>query len=273
MTSDTLSSVRARLTARRPRRVFRIRSMVMSGHGAALGVLSVGAVALVLLSAPRFAAQVNLLPVSGELEALQTGDMLSQPRLEKARSALASARRLDPGDGRLSTDLALIELIEADRLLADPAQRRVKLEAAIADLERGLGESPANSFAWARLAGARRALDDRTGPKMLAALRMSYVTGLYADKIMPFRAALTLADWDSLDPELKGFAKRELIYLWERRGAWEANQLPLITLICKTGRTGLLAQTLIEAHRSLAEFDKLYTTHLSPQGCAKLLGN
>jgi hypothetical protein len=246
-----------------------LRSLAVSGHGPVLALLAAGAVALSVLALPRFAAQVLLLPIVEDLDALQMGAVLSGDRLTRARDALATARRLDPGDGRLSTDLALIELLDAG---AAPAEKPVKLEAAIADLERGLGESPANSFAWARLAGARYARDGRTSPKMLAALRMSYVTGLYADKIMPFRAGLALANWDALGPELTSFAKRELVYLWERRGSWQANQLPLIKLLCETGRTGLLAQVLIEAHRSLAEFDTLYPTHLSPEGCAKLRG-
>ena len=276
VTSDTVSSVRARLTARRRSHShgsFRIRRMAIAGQGSALLLFALGALALAVLAAPRFAAQALLLPIHDELGALQEGTPLAEDRLVRARDALAMARRFDPGDGRLSSDLALIELLEADKAGRGTPERQVKLEGAIADLERGLAESPANSFAWARLAGARLALEGRPGAKMLAALRMSYATGLYVDKIMPFRAGLALSHWESLDPVLIGFAKRELVYLWERRGAWEANQLPLIKLLCETGRTGLLAQTLIEAHRSLAEFDKLYPTHLSPQGCAKLAAN
>lgn len=271
MTSDTVGSVRARLAAqRRPRRRLRIRGMAITGRGAVLGLYAAGALALTVLAAPRFAAQAVLLPAHEELDAIRSGTPLSEERLAAAREALALARRLDPSDGRLSTDLALIELLEAD--LADPARRAVKLEAAIGDLERGLAESPANAFAWARLAGARLALERRAGPKMLAALRMSYATGPYVDKIMPFRAALALANWESLGPALTSHAKRELIYLWERRGVWQENQLPLIRLLCETGRTGLLAQVLIEAHRTLDEFDKLYESHLSPAGCAKVMG-
>jgi len=257
MTSGTLSALFA------PRR------LSLSGHGAARFLMALGALALAMLAAPRFAAQAVLLPIDREQDALQAGTPIVPERLEKMRNALALARRLDPHDGRLSSDLALVELLEAER--ANEPARRAKLESAVADLERGLAESPANSFAWARLAGAYLALDGKPGAKMLAALRMSYVTGLYADKIMPFRASLTLPHWESLDAGLAAFAKRELIYLWERRGVWEANQLPLIRLICETQRTGLLAGVLIEAHRSLDEFDKLYPTHLAPGACAKLL--
>jgi hypothetical protein len=268
MTSETLSQVRARLTARRPARGSSRRA-AMAGHGSALLFLfAFAALALLVLSAPRFAAQALLLPVSGALEALQTGAPLTPEQLATTREALARARRLDPADGKLSSDLALIELLQAGGGAKD---RRAQLEAAIADLERSLTEAPTNSFAWARLAGARLALDGAPSAKMLAALRMSYVTGLYVDKIMPFRASLALSHWESLDAGLADFAKRELIYLWERRGAWAQNQLPLIKLICRTGRTGLLAQALIEAHRSLKEFDKLYPTHLAPEACAKLI--
>jgi len=243
-------------------------TLLLSGRGGTLLLMALGALALAVLAAPRFAAQAVLLTIDRQRDALQSRAALTPDALSRARGALTLARRLDPDDGRLSTDLALVELLEAEQ--ASDTTRQKKLNAAIADLERGLEDAPANSFAWARLAGARLALEGAPSARMLAALRMSYVTGPYVDKIMPFRASLTLAHWESLDPELVAFAKQELIYLWERRGVWEANQLPLIRLICQNGRTGLLAQTLIENHRSLAEFDKLYPTHLSPDACAKL---
>jgi tetratricopeptide (TPR) repeat protein len=267
MTGSATSAMRARLAASPARRRFAGRPPILSGFGVAHLVMALAALALALLAVPRFAAQAVLLPIAGDLDALQAGAPLMPDRLDKAGKMLALARRFDPWDGRLSSDLALTELLLAER--GAPLERRALLETAIADLERGLAQSPANSFAWARLAGARLMHDGQVSPKMLAALRMSYVTGPYADKIMPFRASLTLSHWEALDPALLSFAKGELIYLWERRGSWEANQLPLITLLCETGRTGLLAATLIEAHRSLAEFDRLYPTHLSPDACAK----
>jgi hypothetical protein len=85
---------------------------------------------------------------------------------------------------------------------------------------------------------------------------------------MPFRAVLSLGAWDALDTPLRGFAKRELIYLWERRGAFDANQLTLMKTLCRTGRAGVLAGALIEGHRDTRDFDKLFPIYLSREGCA-----
>jgi len=230
---------------------------------------SLYAVGTAFLAAPRFAAQAVLLSYEEVLESLQIGAPLAPSVLADLAEALARAHRLDASDGRIATDLALVELNQADLV---PAERPRLLNAAIRDLETGLVQAPANAFAWARLAGARLAYEGSASAKMLAALRMSYVTGLYADKIMPFRAALSLGQWDRLDPPLRDLAKRELVYLWERRGSFEQNQLPLMRTLCSTGRVGLLADTLIEAHRDLGEFDRLYPIYLSPQGCAAKFG-
>jgi hypothetical protein len=236
----------------------------LSGRAPVIGFAFAGAFVLGALAGPRFAAQAVLLPYDEILEALQIGAPLSPLALSETANALRLAHRLDSADGRIATDLALVELDEAD---GPTPKRAALLDAAIGDLEAGLSHAPANSFAWARLAGARLAREGAGSPKMLAALRMSYVTGLYADKIMPFRAALSLGQWDGLDAQLRDLAKRELVYLWERRGAFAENQLPLMRTLCRTGRVGVLTQALIEGHRSLGEFDKLYPIYLSPDAC------
>ena len=77
MTSETLSTVRTRLTAKKPPR--RLPRMAVSGHGAATAFFSASAIALTLLAAPRFAAQAVLLPVSDNLRALQMAAPLTAP--------------------------------------------------------------------------------------------------------------------------------------------------------------------------------------------------
>lgn len=272
MAGETMVQLRARLNARRQAQTLRRAwSSGLGDHALILALLGLAAFALLVLAVPRIIAQAVLLPHLSTLENLQSGVTVSAVDLSRLREALKSAHRFDETDGRILTDQALVELVMADRMAEADWARRPLLESAADHLRQGLRLAPVNSFAWARLAGVHIALEGKFDEESRRALAMSYATGPFADKIMPFRAGVTLAHWDSLDGPLKHAATRELIYLWERRGRWADNQRPLIDALCRTGRVGVLANGLIAAHRDLREFDALYATHLNPQACSKKL--
>ncbi len=253
---------RHRLKRRRGRFLKVRRALNHDNAGAVLAAAL--AVLLIFLAVPRFTAEllgVGSLPTLGQL---QRGLPISEPDLAEAVKQLDSAVNIDSHDARRLTDLGLIYLMQAQHQGLDTDGGQAKLLAGMKALEDGLSRSPANSFAWARLAWARLARDQGPSPGAIKALRMSYLTGPYVDRVMPYRADLSLRLWERLDSELTESATRELTYLWGR--SWD-DQKHLMDSVCRYGRAFVLAQALRESSSGIAEFDRLYPYFMTPEAC------
>jgi hypothetical protein len=199
---------------------------------------------LIVLALPRLVSSVIMLPVEPIMDALQAGRPVSDEDLQRFASRSAAARRFSSA-GRLATDLAAAKLAQAERLpTRAQSERRELVEDAAALLEEGLAATPANSFAWARLAYARTVLEG-PGAGAVDAWRMSVLTAPAETRLTVWRTRLGVAllaqfregDRDLLDRQIR-FAWRsdpERLAAFAKSGGPETIQLIRIALLDEPG--------------------------------------
>ena len=218
---------------------------------------------LVIWSAPRLFAEISVLPGKAILGNLLRGETVSDDLLRTAGGSYESAVVFHGGNGRYSTDLGLVQLVMAQRAGIESEQGQQMLTESIERLSYGLARGPANSFAWARLASALY-LRDGVTDNVIESLRLSYQTGLFADKLIPFRTNFSLSLWDRLDDDMKNSVIRELRYFWHV--SWE-NQRTLMTIVCERNKVFVLSQAVRNDRESRLDFDSLYEYFLTPEKC------
>lgn len=221
---------------------------------------------LFLVGGPEFAAELSVLTARQTVERIRAGEAVDDASLAHADDSFRRAVRFTPGDGGLYTDRALIMLVRAERAGVESDDGKRLIASAVQVLETGLKKSPANGFAWARLAAARLALDGSAAASGIArALEMSYRTSPYAYKLMPVRIDVGFSIYESLDARLRAAVASDIAALWRR--SW-ADQLRVMALACRHNRAFLVAKALRDSAEARAAFNKLYPDYLTPEGCA-----
>jgi hypothetical protein len=168
---------------------------------------------LLVLALPRFVSSVIMLPVEPVLDALQAGRPVSDEDLQRFASRAAAARQFS-SSGRLATDLAAAKLAQAERLpTRAQAERRELVADAATLLEQGLATTPANSFAWARLAYARTVLNG-AGPAAVDAWRMSVLTAPAEPRLAVWRTRLGIALLAHLREGDRDLLDRQIRFAW-----------------------------------------------------------
>jgi len=204
-----------------------------------------------------------VLPGKAILGNLLQGETVSDDLLGTARGSYESAVAFHSGYGRYSTDLGLLQLVMAQRAGIKSEKGKQLLSESIDRLSYGLARGPANSFAWARLASALYLRDGATD-NVIETLRLSYQTGLLADKLIPFRTNFSLSLWDLLDDEMKNSVIRELQYFWHT--SWD-NQRTLMSIVCDHNKVFVLSQAVRSDREARSDFDSLYEYFLTPEKC------
>ncbi len=110
-------------------------------------------------------------------------------------------------------DLGYAEALRATRRDPDDPERAALLDAAMADLERGIALSPVDSYAWARLTYARM-LAEGPGPRAAAAFRMSMLTGTFERGLYLIRAEYGLVLYPWLDADMRDLLLIQLRLAW-----------------------------------------------------------
>ena len=181
---------------------------------------------------PRVVSEAALLPARPALERVHRGEILDAPTQADVTEALVQARRFQPSSAEIAFNTALMSLNGIRRDGLADAANDPRLQSAIGDLEAGLEMRPADGFAWALLAQARRVRDGTVNEGVLRALQDSYYVGPFDHGAMLARMEVTLPGWRQLDDDLRAFAQREVLELWRR--SWDDQKL-IIALTCRAG--------------------------------------
>ncbi|WP_416898831.1 MAG: hypothetical protein ACMVY4_03615 [Minwuia sp.] len=161
-------------------------------------MLAIG-VLLVYLSLPRVVSTLLAAPGEVVLERLKTGQSVGEHGIADARASFLAAGAALPSDYRTPRDLALVELVAAQRTPAeDTVERGKRLEAAIEASHRSLAANPAQPYVWLRLAQAELQ-HSGVGVKAALAFTMSLETGPQVIDLMQPRVVLGLVLWPVLD--------------------------------------------------------------------------
>lgn len=207
---------------------------------------------LLYLAVPRTLAAWAGLEAQPALEKLQEGKSPSDVELATGISGLqralgwgASARRL--------TDLALLELAQAERLpIADPARLQL-LASAERHLLDGLAVNPVNGFAWLRLALIRE-LRGAPPREIAAALVQSLDMAPNMRKLWLPRMALLFVYWRDLSFDELLAVRTHLRTIWEVDAAMRR---PLIQASIQAGQLPILAWALGDNPASMEDIERL----------------
>ena len=173
--------------------------------------------ALLVLGLPRLVSALTMLPAEGVLDAVQAGRSVGEDDLGRFEGRWSLARQFS-ASGRIATDLAAARLAQSERLpKGSEAERRRLVEESVDLLEEGLAKTPANSFAWARLAYA---LSLRDGPDVPAvdAWRMSVLTAPADRRLVLWRARMGIALLSRLREGDHDLLDRQIRFAWYADG-------------------------------------------------------
>ena len=196
--------------------------------------LSLG-LALIWLAVPRTVGAFLNLPGDPVLEAMQTGRPVSNEELH--RFVLSRERSLKwVDDGRAWSDLGLAHLRLAELSGYDTFSGVGYLAASTEALKTGLSKSPANPYAWARLAylGLRQ---EGEGIDAKEALIMSLFTGPFERSLVDSRIEYALVIWHQLDVGQQDMIHEQIVFLarFDRRRLYQiARQDPSYRVIALT---------------------------------------
>jgi hypothetical protein len=207
--------------------------------------------ALLMLGLPRLAGTAATLSSQPQIQALQAGREVSDLELSRLDRTWSVAHRFSPS-GEISAQLAAIKLEEAGRLSERAAtERRALIADATALLQESLAGSPANSFAWARLAHAL-ALAQEGGSEAVAAWRMSVLTAPADRRLLLWRSRFALARTAQLAQE-----DRELLDA-QIRMAWRYDRKAFLNFAraSEPDAVNLLRAALLDEPREAARFDQ-----------------
>lgn len=207
------------------------------------------ALALIVLAVPRTFAALLTLPAASVLRSLQQQEPVSLEDLERAAAGQRRGLAL-VGDGRLATDLGLVELLIAERLPADDPAVPTRFANAIAALKDGLALAPGNPYAWARLAYAEARQQGWT-PLALASLRLALLTSPYDPRLLWSRLRLGFLAWPYMSAD-----DRDIV-LQQIRWAFDENPGELARLAVDADRVNVVRAALLRLPDAAAEFEKM----------------
>jgi hypothetical protein len=204
-----------------------------------LGVLILG------LAIPRLYAAVMLLPGDAVVWEALSGMPVTVEALAAAADSRRSAGWLSGGE--VETELGTILLRHARASGYRKPEGRASLEAAAIALRGGLAGSPANPFAWWRLARIEDLLDE--SPERFAdALGMSYLTGGHEQLLYLPRLTLGFRNWEELDDETRRMSEMQI------RRAWIEMPDRFFTFAVKRRATGIVEHALFSLPLDLQVF-------------------
>ena len=192
-------------------------------------------VALLYLAVPRTLASWAGMPAQKALVKLRDGGTPSDPDLIDGVSGLKRALQWVP-TGRRLTDLALLELTQAQRMLPSDSARETLLASAERHLVEGLAVDPVDGFAWFRLATVR-SLQQAPEREVAAALAQSLDMAPNARRLWLPRSTLCLLYWRAFTFEELLTVRAQLRTIWATdttlqepliQGALQARGLPVL---------------------------------------------
>jgi hypothetical protein len=208
---------------------------------------------LLYLAIPRTLAAWASLEAQPAISAMQNGQRPSDSGHAEGIAGLQRALRWTTSARRL-TDLALLELEQAEQLATDSLGRRRLLVSAQGHLLAGLAEDAANGFAWLRLALVRKHL--QAPPREVAeALLQSVDVAPNMRKLWIPRAIMLLAYWRQLTPDEMPVLRNQLRTIWNSH---ETYRYQLVRDAHQTGQTLLLQWAVGDDPASLAELQRIY---------------
>lgn len=172
--------------------------MTLNIHKLGLGALGGLLLFVVLVDLP---ARLVLLPGNATRESLLAGKLVSESQMDSfvATRLRALAWR---SSGEVLNDLALVSFERAARENFKSPDSSIFLRQSIAWQERALGQAPANTYGWARLAYARLLVD---GANEGAARALSHAleTDPHEPPLLLLEISMAVRLWDVLDAETK----------------------------------------------------------------------
>ena len=214
----------------------------------ALGACFV-AVLLLSLSIPRFIAALTEVPGNVTLRAIGDRNPVTRKDLERlVKSREAAAAWI--GSSRLRGDLALARLMLWEGRASGGPRAAAQLEIAISDLRDSLAHAPANPYAWARLALARK-LFWHSGVDASRALAMSFLTGPREPELIEIRTRLTFDLWPEISAEDRRLAQSHI------RFGFLVNPRLIVSLAGETVARGIVKDALAASPGQLKKFENL----------------
>jgi hypothetical protein len=121
------------------------------------------------------------------------------------------------------------------------------LEETAISLRGGLARSPANAYAWMRLARVEALLG---GPpeRFTGALEMSYMTGRHEPLLYLPRLSLAFRHWDRLDHEVRQLTE------WQIREAWKEMPDRFFAFVVRRRATVIVSRALRSSPDDLEAF-------------------
>lgn len=199
---------------------------------AAAAVALLAGLALAALAAPRLAAAVVDLPARPVIAALRAGVPLDTAETALAAESRAAALAL-VDDGPARAELALL----AARLGDDTREA----------LRRALALSPAQGYAWARLA---RAAALSGAPRAAAALALAIRTAPHDPRLRPLRISLGLVLWPRLVPSVRALVAADIA------GLAAADAAALVAVARRRHASALVRAALASRPGLAAAFDR-----------------
>ncbi len=205
---------------------------------------------LLYLGVPRTVAAFALLPGNHALKAIQQRNPVSDR--ERAVFAASRERALSWVEaGRMWTDLALVQLLEAAAEREAGKPRSELIDGAIASLRSGLMLAPARPHAWTRLAYAEL-LSGKPARAVVPALRMALLTATYEPGLLFVRLELCLIAWRYFERDGRALIFKQV------RLAWRDSPDRLVALAQRSGGLGIIRASLAHSPSDLAEFEKRF---------------
>ncbi|HEV7372226.1 hypothetical protein [Arenibaculum sp.] len=188
-----------------------------------------------------------MLPGDPVLHAIRTGGAWDGDGLDRLVETRERAGRWS-GDGRLLTDLALAQMLQADPPASPDAGNARLWERAEANLRAGLARSPASPHAWARLAQVQL-VNGRPADEVVKALRMSLMTGRNERELALPRLAVGNQVRHAWDAEMTDEMLDQI------RLAWHTHPQGLTRSAIRHGYADLARGVLVEDLKALARFE------------------
>ena len=207
----------------------------------ALGVM------LLVLSAPRLASELRLLPGNRALEQIERNRAASETEIAALVDSREHARAiLDAARSHFEIGFGLQRL--AEREVGGGPRYHALLNAAAEAFRRGLARAPGNPFAWTAL--ARAALEEGAPQRTVMPLIELAMASAPAEPTLAL-ARLELCFMEEPLPSAADVALRDM----QARLAWRQSPRRLVALGRASGHEALVRGAL--ASRDVAEFDRL----------------
>ncbi len=210
-----------------------------SGVAIIFGLVTVG------LAMPRLVAAVILLPGDAIVWEIRHGLPVAAEELGIAADTRRTARRLS--DGKLELELGRILLRIGRTREFTGSDGSTALDEAEVVLRDGLAASPADAYAWIRLARTKALLGEPP-ERFAGALEMSYLAGRHEPLLYLPRLSLAFGYWDRLDDETRRMSE------WQIRQAWKEMPDELFELATTHRATVIVARALRRSPDDLQAF-------------------